>query len=130
MAFVWTIFPYPISDRSWLRKDLGATLHLLANYYNVVHSTISARLHDTEGDMSNPQSPGRRLEKIRNKIFGKLLLLIPSLHQHADWQKWELSLGGKFPTKTYDAITQRANKYVVVFLSKTSKLISSFSVVF
>jgi hypothetical protein len=38
VAFIWTIFPYPLSDASWLRKDLGVALHLLASYYSVVHS--------------------------------------------------------------------------------------------
>jgi hypothetical protein len=76
---------------------LGATLHLLANYYSVVHSTIGARTHDTEGDMTLKTSPGKRLEKFRHKIFGKLMLLLPSLEQHADWQQWELTIGGKFP---------------------------------
>jgi len=108
VAFIWTIFPYPLSDRSWLRKDLGSTLYLLANYYSVTHSTIRARMHDMEGDSSLKTSPGKRLEKARRKIFGKLLLLLPSLKQHADWQKWELSIGGKFPRETYDAITHRA----------------------
>jgi len=65
-------------------------------------------MHDTEGDMSLKSSPGKRLEKARRKIFGKLLLLLPSLKQHADWQKWEPSIGGKFPRETYDAITLRA----------------------
>jgi len=81
VAFIWTIFPYPLSDRSWLRKDLGSTLYLLANYYSVIHSTIDARLHDTEGDMEVKDSPGRKLEKVRYKIFGKLLLLLPSLQR-------------------------------------------------
>lgn len=97
VAFTWTIFPYPLSDRSWLRKDLGSTLYLLANYYSVVHSTVGARLHDTEGDMESKYSPGRQLEKVRHKIFGKLMMLLPSLTVHADWQKWELTIGGKFP---------------------------------
>jgi hypothetical protein len=97
VAFIWTIFPYPLTDRSWLRKDLGSTLYLLANYYSIVHSTISARRHGTEGDSSLKSSPGRRLEKARHKIFGKLLLLLPSLKQHADFQRFELSIGGKFP---------------------------------
>jgi hypothetical protein len=82
VAFIWTIFPYPLSDRSWIRKDLGSTLYLLANYYSVVHSTIGARMHDTEGDMSNKRSPGRRLEKVRHKIFGKLMIVLPSLQTH------------------------------------------------
>lgn len=97
MAFVWTIFPYPLSDRSWLRQDLGSTLYLLANYYSIVHSTIGARMHNTEGDMGSKSSPGRRLEKVRHRVFGKLMLLLPSLTQHSEWQKWELTIGGKFP---------------------------------
>ena len=84
VAFIWTIFPYPLSDRSWLRKDLGNTLYLLANYYSVVHSTIHARMHNTEGNMELKLSPGRQLEKVRHKIFGKLLLLLPSLRAHAE----------------------------------------------
>ena len=128
VAFIWTIFPYPLSDRSWLRRDLGSTLYLLANFYSVVHSTIGARMHGTEGDMELKSSPGKRLEKVRHKIFGKLLLLLPSLQrkympnfelililnqtEHADWQKWEPTIGGKFPRETYDGITIRATKYV------------------
>lgn len=97
VAFIWTIFPYPLTDRSWLRRDLGSTLYLLANYYSIIHSTVHARMHDTEGDLSLKSSPGRRLEKARHKILGKLLLLLPSLKQHADFQKFELSIGGEFP---------------------------------
>lgn len=81
VAFIWTIFPYPISDRSWLRRDLGSTLYLLANYHAIVHSTVGARMHGTEGDMDLKSSPGRRLEKVRHKVFGKLLMLLPSLER-------------------------------------------------
>ncbi|KAH8812045.1 hypothetical protein F5884DRAFT_820070 [Xylogone sp. PMI_703] len=119
VTFVWTVFPYPISDRSWLRKDLGSTLYLLANYYNVVHSTLAARMHNSEGDMEDKASPGRQLEKVRHKIFGKLLMLLPSLRQHADWQKWEPSIGGKFPIETYDAIVMRATN-IMNYLSLIS----------
>ena len=109
VAFIWTIFPYPISDRSWLRKDLGSTLFLLSNYYSAVHSTIGARLHDTEGDMAIKTSPGRQLKKVRHRVFNKLTMLLPSLQQHADWQKWEISIGGKFPRDNYEAIIMRAH---------------------
>lgn len=126
VAFIWTIFPYPLSDRSWVRQDLGATLYMLANYYAVVHSTINARLHDTEGNMEHKSSPGRRLEKVRHKIFGKLLLLLPSLQQHADWQKWEPTIGGKFPRETYDAITLRSTN-IMNYLSLMSYATQSWS---
>jgi hypothetical protein len=83
VAFVWTIFPYPLSDRSLLRKDLGSTLYLLANYYSVVHSTIVAQMHHTEGDTDSKSSPGRKLEKARHKLLGKLMLLLTSLKMHS-----------------------------------------------
>jgi hypothetical protein len=110
VSFIWTIFPFPISDRSWLRRDLGSTLYLLANYYSVVHSTVRSRVSDTEGKEESETSPGRQLEKARYKIFSKLMMILPSLKQHADWQKWEFTIGGKFPRETYDGITLRAQK--------------------
>lgn len=110
VAFIWTIFPFPLSDRSWLRQNLGSTLYLLANYYSVVHSTIGARMHDSEGDMATKTSPGRQLERVRRKIFGKLLMLLPSLKEHADWQKWEPTVGGRFPRETYEGIALYATK--------------------
>jgi len=110
VAFFWTIFPYPLTDRSWLRKDLGATIYLLANYYSIVHSTVRARINRTEGNMEDKNSPGRKLGKVRRKVFGKLLILLPSLRQHADWQKWEPTIGGKFPAETYNSIILRLTK--------------------
>ncbi|ESZ98380.1 hypothetical protein SBOR_1258 [Sclerotinia borealis F-4128] len=123
VAFIWTFFPYPLTDRSWLRKDLGATLYILANYYSTVHSTIHSRMHGTEGDMSLKTSPGRRLEKARNRMFGKLLLLLPSLQQHAAWQKFEPTIGGKFPRETYENITQRCSNIMgyLALMSYTTK---------
>lgn len=67
-------------------------------------------MHDTEGDMDDKHSPGRQLEKVRHKIFGKLLMLLPSLRAHADWQKWEITIGGKFPRETYEDIILRTTK--------------------
>jgi len=119
VAFIWTFFPYPLTDRTWLRKDLGSALYMLANYYSTVQSTIETRMHGTEGDMSKKTSPGRRLERLRHKMFGKLLLLIPSLQQHADWQKWEPTIGGKFPRETYDAISRRC-QLIMAYLSLMS----------
>ncbi|KAK6594715.1 hypothetical protein H4I96_10446 [Botrytis cinerea] len=123
VAFIWTFFPYPLTDRSWLRKDLGATLYLLANYYSTVHSTIHTRMHGREGDMTMKTSPGRRLEKARHRMFGKLLLLLPSLQQHAAWQKFEPTIGGKFPRETYGNIIQRCSNIMgyLALMSYTTK---------
>ncbi|KFY44062.1 hypothetical protein V494_01656 [Pseudogymnoascus sp. VKM F-4513 (FW-928)] len=119
VAFFWTIFPYQLSDRSWLRKDLGSMLYLLANYYSVVNSTTRARINNTEGDVRLKSSPHQQLKKARHKIFGKLMMILPSLKQHADWQKWELTVGGKFPRETYEAIILRSTN-ILNYLSLIS----------
>lgn len=35
VAWIFTILPYPITEHSQLRKNLGSSLYLLANYYSV-----------------------------------------------------------------------------------------------
>lgn len=44
VAWIWTVFPYPISEHSELRKDLGASAFLLANLFSNVHETIRSRV--------------------------------------------------------------------------------------
>ncbi|OBT57952.1 hypothetical protein VE04_03041 [Pseudogymnoascus sp. 24MN13] len=126
VAFIWTIFPYQLTDRSLLRKDLGSMLYLLANYYSVVNSTTRARLNNTEGDMRSKTSPHRQLQKARHKIFGKLMMILPSLKQHAESQKWEPAVGGKFPRETYEAIILRSTN-IMNYLSLTSYATQTWS---
>ncbi|KAL3292387.1 MFS transporter protein [Colletotrichum asianum] len=108
IAFIWTVFPSPITDRRWLRMDLSASLYLLANYFSVITETIKATMNDTHGDIKMPGTPAQKMEKERRRILGKLLLLLPSLDSHAQWQKWEPDIGGKFPRATYEDIIRRS----------------------
>ncbi|OHW97327.1 MFS transporter protein [Colletotrichum incanum] len=108
VAFIWTIFPAPMTDRRWLRRDLSASLYLLANYFSVVTETIKATMEETHGDIKKPGTPAHKMEKERRRILGKLLLLLPSLDSHAQWQKWEPDIGGKFPRATYEDIIRRS----------------------
>ncbi|KAK2053360.1 hypothetical protein LY76DRAFT_554120 [Colletotrichum caudatum] len=108
VAFIWTIFPAPLTDRRWLRRDLSASLYLLANYFSVISETIKATMEETHGDIKKPGTPAHKMEKERRRILGKLLLLLPSLDSHAHWQKWEPDVGGKFPRATYEDIIRRS----------------------
>jgi hypothetical protein len=94
VSYIWTIFPNPITDRSQIRKDLGKALYLLANFYSCVHVSVEMWLNGTEGDMEDKHSPGRKLEKLRYKLFGKEVLLLTSLRQHSDFTKFEFTVGG------------------------------------
>ncbi|KAI9928419.1 hypothetical protein MW887_002463 [Aspergillus wentii] len=104
MAFVWTVFPYPISEHSVLRQSLGASLYLLANYYSLIHETVNGRIRGDEGDLALKTSSGRRLLKARNQVFSKQMLMLNGLRTYSGFLKWEVPIGGRFPKKQYDAI--------------------------
>ncbi|KAK7735333.1 hypothetical protein SLS53_007565 [Cytospora paraplurivora] len=123
IAFFWTVFPYPFSDRAWLRKDLSAVLYLLANYSSVINTTMKASISGTLGDVDVPGSPAQNLFKIRRKMFGKLSLLLPSLQMHANFQKWEPSIGGKFPEEKYQDIILRSTR-ITNYLTLMSYVLS------
>ena len=110
VAFIWTIFPRPTTDRAWLRRDLSATLYLLANYFSVINETLKTTLHSTGGNPDVPGTPAHKLLKMRQKLFAKLMLLLPSLQMHSAWQRWEPTIGGAFPRAAYDDIIMRSGR--------------------
>jgi hypothetical protein len=110
VAFIWTIFPVPLTEGTVLRRDLGSSLFLLANYLSSVTSTVEQRVHDKEGDMSVRSSPGRRLDKMRQRVLQKQLALLISMRQNLTFLAWEPTFGGEFPKETYQAIITEVQK--------------------
>lgn len=126
VAFIWTFFPYPLTARSQLRKDLGVSLYLLAQFYGCVHTTIRMRLGGEEGEETDKGSPGRRLQKASEGLFTKELVLLAGLRQHSAFTVWEPSFGGKFPRKEYDAIIQGVQN-ILNYMALISYSTKSFS---
>jgi hypothetical protein len=110
VAFIWMHFPYPITARSELRRQLGETLYLLANYYSVVHHTIRMRLESTGGDPKDKHSPAAELEKARTKLHGKQLALHAQLQAHLSFIPLEFTFGGKFPREEYEGLVKDARR--------------------
>lgn len=103
VAFFWTIFPYPISESTELRKDLGASLYLMANFYSVVHETVQTHIFQHGG--GDPNTKGTRayhLNKARTAVFSKLILLVTNLRMNSAFSKFQVSLGGRFPREEYE----------------------------
>lgn len=89
-------------------------MYLLANYFSVINETMKAMINETGGDIEVKDSPANRLRRIRQKLFGKLTLLLPSLQAHAGFQKFEPDIGGKFPRAAYEEIILRSTRYVLI----------------
>jgi Fusaric acid resistance protein-like/Putative ER transporter, 6TM, N-terminal/Aromatic acid exporter family member 2 len=136
VAFVWTVFPSPVTSRSVLRKKLGQSLFLLASYYSAMHATVAMWVSGTQGDVKNDKhSAGRRLEKARNKIFAKELVVLASLREHSTFSKYEPSVGGEFPQELYDKIIAEtdvilSHMNLVIYATTTSFSSSTDSITF
>lgn len=88
VAFIWTIFPYPISEHSQLRRNLGSSLYLLANYYSVVQETVRARILSNDIiDLNSADGPAHKLEKMRLTVFAKSVLLLQGLRANSSFIK-------------------------------------------
>ncbi|OJD12842.1 hypothetical protein AJ78_06622 [Emergomyces pasteurianus Ep9510] len=104
VAFIWTIFPYPISASSQVRRCLGRSLFVLANFYSCMHTTIEVWIQQEQGDITDPHSPTRILERVRMKLFAKELALLADMRTHSEFSLYEPPIGGRFPKYIYDNI--------------------------
>ncbi|ORY68434.1 uncharacterized protein BCR38DRAFT_423239 [Pseudomassariella vexata] len=110
VAFIWTIFPTPLTERGFLRRDLASTMYLLASYHSVVNESLKAKMRNDAGDPGLKTTPAHRLAKHRHHIFGKLMLILPALKSHANFQRWEPTIGGRFPRELYEDIILRSTR--------------------
>ncbi|EXJ84277.1 hypothetical protein A1O3_04944 [Capronia epimyces CBS 606.96] len=111
VAFIWTYFPYPITTHATLRKDLGATLYLMANYYSITHSTVETKLrHGSLARQNDKSCPMRKLDKAREKVYEKIMVMMNRLREHSAFTVYEPTFGGKFPKQAYDELIGHMQK--------------------
>ncbi|KAH0262671.1 hypothetical protein KCU91_g13251, partial [Aureobasidium melanogenum] len=129
VAWVWTVFPYPISEHSELRRNLGSSLYLLANYYSVVVETVKFRVRGDFQELAafdEGHNPAKKLEKIRQTVFSKSVLVLQGLRTHSAFIKYDVPIGGRFPRQNYDRIIARIQD-ILNFASLLSYASQTFS---
>ncbi|KAI5369974.1 Putative ER transporter, 6TM [Septoria linicola] len=124
VAYIWTIFPYPVSESTELRKDVGAALYMLANLSSVVHELVRSRVQKIDGDESAKGTRAFHLEKARNQVFTKTLSLLTTLQQNSAFSKFQIRVGGRFPHEEYTGLIesiQRVLQYtsLIAYASRT-----------
>ncbi|KAK5147335.1 hypothetical protein LTR32_001224, partial [Rachicladosporium monterosium] len=110
VAFIWTIFPFPISESTELRKDIGASLYLLSNFYSIVHETVRTRITGTDGDVKVKGTHAYHLEKARDAVFSKSMLLLNNLKTNSQFSKFQLRIGGRFPAAEYEGLIESCQR--------------------
>lgn len=110
IAFIWTVFPYPITSRSQVRKLLGQGLFILANFYSCMHTTIEVWI---DGSQIGIQSSPHLLAETRKKLFSDEMTLITAMRSFSQLTLYEPPVGGKFPKSTYDNIISEIQSVVI-----------------
>ena len=101
VAFIWTVFPFPVSETTAIREDLSGVLYMSANYCSLVRETIRSRLGRRDGDPAVKGSRAYVLEKARTAMFTKALVLLSNLEKNSTFLKFRPALGGRFPKEEY-----------------------------
>ncbi|KAK5126657.1 hypothetical protein LTR85_009591 [Meristemomyces frigidus] len=127
VAFIWTIFPFPVSESSELRKDLGASLYLLSNFYSIVHETVRSRVRGTDGNAKVKGTHAYHLDKARNVVFSKLILLLTNLKTNAAFSKFQLRVGGRFPSEEYEGLIDVCSR-LLQYISLMGYASTTFSI--
>lgn len=99
IAFIWTVFPYPVTSRSQVRKLFGRGLFVLANFYSSMHTTIEVWI---EGAQTDIQSSPHLISETRKKLFSEEMSLITAMRSFSQFTVYEPPVGGKFPKFAYD----------------------------
>jgi hypothetical protein len=113
VSFIWVIFPYPISAGRQVRKTLGRSLFVLANFYSCMHTTIEVWMNEEQEDINDKEPPARLLEGVRNRLFTGEMSLLASLQAYSHFTTFEPPIGGKFPKQAYDNIIAESEKIVI-----------------
>ncbi|KAK2848491.1 hypothetical protein FQN49_005673 [Arthroderma sp. PD_2] len=104
ISYFWVVFPSPTSAGSRVRKTLGRSLFVLANFYSCMHTSIEVWINQEQGDTDDSQSPGRLLDRARIKLLAEEMALLKTLRVFSDFTRYEPPVGGRFPKETYDNI--------------------------
>ncbi|KAH6699780.1 hypothetical protein BKA61DRAFT_562223 [Leptodontidium sp. MPI-SDFR-AT-0119] len=126
VGYIWTIFPVPISEVSVLRRDLGASLFLLANYLSCVTATVDLRvLEPNSDDAGLLESHGHKLDKVRHEVLVKQIALLNSMRGNLAFMAFEPRLGGDIPKEIYQKLIDEAQS-VTNYLTIIAYASSSF----
>ena len=95
LAFIFTVFPFPITSRDVLRRDVARLFHLLSNLYSLTRAKIGIIV--PSGGMTD----SARLNKLIQKEFFKIISLQDLCMQNFAFTSWEPNFKYRFPREVY-----------------------------
>lgn len=106
VAFFWVYFPYPVQTQSLLRQDLAAALHLLAK----LSAAVTAESRPRSDGLAMDADQRGSLAETKRRLFVSLSILLPIIRERAQFTRFSITFGGRFPRETYDELVQAVQR--------------------
>jgi len=98
LAFIFTIFPFPVTSGDILRQDTARQFHLFSSLYSLTRSRMGVVV----------VSDGTRESAILKKMLGKVgegcIVIQGRCMENLMYTKWEPNLRHRFPAETYEKL--------------------------
>jgi hypothetical protein len=118
LAFIFTIFPYPVTSRDLLRQDVAQQFHLLSKMY----SLTQARLN-TVGRSNNAAI--QRLTKSMAKVSLKCIAVQRQSSDNLMYASWEPNFRYRFPHDAYSELLSSLQRYIVSHIEHDLMVVST-----
>lgn len=106
LAFIFTIFPFPITSRDILRQDVARQFHLFSNMYNLSQARMSLIV------LSDGTKESQVLRKQLGKQGFKCIAVQTRCMENLMYSSWEPSIRYRFPKKTYVDLLSSMETYI------------------
>ncbi|KAL7269567.1 hypothetical protein RUND412_007759 [Rhizina undulata] len=119
IAYIFTIFPFPVTTRSLIRRSVSTSLHLMSQTYASTTTLLHARLKaDTTAEEA--------AQKATTKQLTKGYILYEQLRANILFTHFEPSLRGPFPRDQYERIIN-ASQNIAGYLAMITYASKTFS---
>ena len=100
LAFIFTMFPFPVTSRDILRADVARLFQLLSKIYSVTQARLSSAVNFDKA--KNTEA----LKKIISRVELKYLALQARCAENLMFASWEPNIQYKFPKEVYSDLLE------------------------
>jgi hypothetical protein len=105
LAFIFTIFPYPVTSGDILRQDTARQFHLLSNLYSLTQARMGVVV------ASDGAKESQALRDLMWKVSFKCVALQSRCLENLMYTSWEPNLQRIFPKDTYSELLNAMQRY-------------------
>ncbi|KAJ9633491.1 hypothetical protein H2204_006874 [Knufia peltigerae] len=101
-AYIWTVFPFPVTEGALIQRHIGSCLYLLARYNAMVSETMLVNHPRRNKFRSSDTSPlAEKLKRARIEVVHQVHGVLKEVNGFAAFTGWQVPIGGRFPTEDY-----------------------------